>query len=209
MAVEKDPSLWHDFWKGVWEENPNMRLLLGMCPTLAITTAAVNGFAMGAAVIFVLLGSCTIVSLISRHVPHQVRIATYIVLIAGFVTLADLFLAAYFPDISRAMGAYIALIVVNCIVLGRAEVFASKYPVQRSILDALGMGVGFTVTLVILASVREILGQGTFFGYPILSKILEPWLVMILPPGAFIALGLFIGLVNYLTGKKGEHIHAP
>lgn len=209
MALEKDPSLWHDFWKGVWEENPNMRLLLGMCPTLAITTAAVNGFAMGAAVIFVVLGSCTIVSLIRRLVPHQVRIATYIVLIAGFVTLADLFLAAYFPDISKAMGPYIALIVVNCIVLGRAEVFASKYPVHRSIADALGMGVGFTMTLVVLASVREVLGSGTFFGLPILSKFTEPWLVMLLPPGAFIALGLMIGLVNYLTGKKAEHVHTP
>lgn len=209
MAVEKDPSLWHDFWKGVWEENPNMRLLLGMCPTLAITTAAVNGFAMGSAVIFVLLGSCTIVSLISRHVPHQVRIATYIVLIAGFVTMADLFLAAYFPDISKAMGAYIALIVVNCIVLGRAEAFASKYPVHRSIMDALGMGVGFTITLVILAGVREFLGSGSLFGYSLFSRIAEPWLVMILPPGAFIALGLLIGVVNHFTGKKGEHIHAP
>lgn len=186
-----------------------MRLLLGMCPTLAITTAVVNGFAMGVAVIFVLVGSCTIVSLIRRVVPHQVRIATYIVLIAGFVTLADLFLAAYFPDISKAMGAYIALIVVNCIVLGRVEAFASKYPLHRSILDAIGMGVGFTITLVILAGVREVIGSGTFFGYPILKEIAEPWLVMLLPPGAFIALGLMVGLVNYLTGKKAEHIHTP
>lgn len=200
----KEVSLGKDFLKGLWKENPVMVQLLGMCPTLAVTNTAVNGLAMGLATTFVVLSASTVVSIIKRLVPRQVRIATYTVIIASFVTMADLFLAAKFPDISKALGPYVPLIVVNCLIFGRSEAFASKHPVHRSFLDALGMGIGFTWALILLGMIREILGFGSIFGFKMLGGWFTPWIIMILPGGAFITLGLIIGIINHLSGKKGS-----
>jgi electron transport complex protein RnfE len=184
--------------KGLWEENPILVTILGLCPTLAVTTSAINALTMGLAVVFVLTASSTIVSLIRNLVPKQVRIASYIVIIATFVTMVDLFLRAYFPPLSRALGPYVPLIVVNCIILGRAESFASKNPLGLSFLDALGMSLGFTATLILLGGIREILGMKTFFGMQVLGQRFEPWVVMVLPPGAFITLGFLLGAKNLI-----------
>jgi len=192
---------YQNFIKGLWQENPVFRLLLGMCPTLAVTNYVKNGIAMGVAVIFVLVCSSVIISSFRRQIPSQVRIPTFIVLIATVVTLADYFLKANFPDISKQLGPYVPLIVVNCIILGRAEAFASKHPVFHSLLDALGMGIGFTLALVILSSVRELLGVGSILGFKILGDWYTPWVVMILPAGAFITLGILLGLINTLQGR--------
>jgi len=200
--------LFKDLMKGLWKENPVFRLLLGMCPTLAVTTAAINGLSMGLAVTFVLFFSSTFVSLIRRVVPIQVRIATFVVVIATFVTMVDLFLKGFFPPISKTLGPYVPLIVVNCIILARQEAFASKSPLHRAIADALGMGIGFTLALIVLASVREILGMGSIFGIRLLGDWFRPWVIMILPAGAFLTLGIAIGLMNLLTSKitsKSEH----
>ncbi len=205
MASQR--TLFQEFKKGIWAENPVIKMLLGMCPTLAVTNSAVNGLAMGLASTFVVICSSAIVSIIRRFVPGGVRIPTYIIIIAGFVTLADLFLRAYFPVISKALGPYVPLIVVNCMIMGRAEFFASKHPVVPSILDALGTGTGFVWVLVVLGSIREILGSGSIFGVTLLSeRIYTPWVVMILPAGAFLSLGLLIALINYLTQRRqGAH----
>ena len=184
--------------KGLWDQNPTLRQLLGMCPTLAITTSAINGVAMGLAVIFVLICSNLMISLVRRLVPNQVRIAAYIVIIATFVTVVDLTMKARFPELSSSLGAFIPLIVVNCIILGRAEAFASKNGPWRSVLDAVGMGAGFTAGLTFLASLREILGSGTLFGVTVFP-VWEPWVVMILPAGGFLTLGLILGGVNLIN----------
>jgi len=189
----------------LYAENAVTKMLLGMCPTLAVTNSATNGFAMAAATAFVLISSSTFVSLIRKFVPTQVRIPTYIIIIAGFVTLADLCLKAQYPQVSKALGPYIPLIVVNCLILGRAEFFASRHPLGRSVVDALGMGAGFMIVLVILGSVREVLGSGSIFGFALLSAdIWRPWVVMVLPAGAFLTLGVMLGLLNYVTMKKGN-----
>ena len=178
-------------------------MLLGMCPALAVTNSATNGFAMAAATTFVLLSSSTFVSLIRRLVPSQVRIPTYIIIIAGFVTLADLFLKAQFPAISKSLGPYIPLIVVNCLILGRSEFFASKHTPFRAIIDGLGMGAGFMIVLVVLGSVREIFGSGSIFGFVLMTEdVFTPWVVMVLPAGAFLSLGLLMGLLNIVTRPK-------
>lgn len=190
-----------DFIKGLWRENPVFVLLLGMCPTLAVTTKAVFGFSMGMAVIFVLTSSSLIVSIFRKLIPNQVRIATFTIIIATFVTIADYFLKAMFPDISKALGPYVPLIVVNCIILGRAEAFASKNTPARALFDALGMGLGFTLALVILGSVRELVGVGSVFGFHLLGPQYENWIIMILPAGAFITLGLLIAGFNLLQSK--------
>jgi electron transport complex protein RnfE len=192
---------WEEFSKGLWLDNPVSRQLLGMCSTLAITNAVINGIAMGLAVGFVMICSSFLVSLIRKFIPNQVRIASYIVIIASFVTIADRFLAAYFPPLSKALGPYVPLIVVNCIILGRAEAFASKNTVGRSLIDALGMSVGYIVALLILSSVREILGSGTILGYGVMGDWFEPWIIMILPPGAFIALGILIAIAFQIERK--------
>lgn len=194
-----------EFIKGLWEENPIFRQLLGMCPTLAVTNAMVNGLAMGLATSFVLIFSSFVVSSIKKLIPSQVRIATYIVIIASFVTIADRFLAAFFPPLSKNLGPYVPLIVVNCIILGRQEAFSSKNSVGRSVIDALGMSVGFILALLILSAIREILGSGTFFGLQIMGPWFKPWIIMILPPGAFITLGFLIGLfllIEYKAKKR-------
>lgn len=194
-------NLLHDFNKGLWQENPVSRQLLGMCSTLAITNAFINGVAMGLAVSFVLVFSSLLVSLLRKLIPNQVRIASYIVVIASFVTMADRFLTAYFPAISKNLGPYVPLIVVNCIILGRAEAFASKNTVVRSVVDALGMSLGYILALLILGSIREILGSGTFLGHRVLGTWFEPWVIMILPPGAFITLGILIAMANQVERK--------
>jgi electron transport complex protein RnfE len=196
-------SLFYEFKKGLWAENSVIKLLLGMCPTLAVTNSAVNGLAMGLASTFVVVCSSTMVSTIRKLVPRQVRIPTYIVIIAGFVTLADLFLKAYFPVIAKALGPYVPLIVVNCMIMGRAEFFASKHPLLPSMADALGTGLGFTGVLVALGAVREVLGSGTVFGFVLMTEeVWTPWVIMILPAGAFLTLGLMIGLINHLSALK-------
>lgn len=187
--------------KGLWKENPTFRLVLGLCPTLAVSTSVQNALGMGAAAAFVLLGSNIFISLIRRIVPDKIRIPCFIVVIATFVTIADLIMKAYAPVLSRSLGMFVPLIVVNCIVLGRAEAFSSREPVWRSILDALGMGAGFTWALVVISLIRESLGNGTVAGRTILSSF-DPALLMILAPGALLTIGLLIGLLNLLSCPK-------
>ncbi|HEO63990.1 MAG TPA: electron transport complex subunit E [Candidatus Omnitrophica bacterium] len=191
-----------EFKKGFLRQNPVLVQLLGLCPALAVTTSAVNALTMGLAVIFVLLSSTFIVSLIKRLVPSQVRIAVFTVIIATFVTIADLFLKAWFPEISKSLGPYVPLIVVNCIILGRCEAFASKSSIFKTILDSFGMGLGFTFALLILGSFREILGSGTIFNIGILPQSYQPMLIMILPAGAFLGLGIMVGFMNFFVNKK-------
>lgn len=193
-----------EFVKGLWRENPTFRIVLGLCPTLAVSTSVSNGIGMGVAATFVLLGSNIFVSLIRNIVPEKVRIPCFIVIIATFVTIADLFMKAYAPLLSRSLGMFVPLIVVNCIVLGRAEAFSSKEPPLKSIFDALGMGVGFTWALVVISAIREALGNGTLFGF-YLTRVFKPPLFMILAPGALLTIGVLIGAINYFMRKfKGE-----
>lgn len=190
-----------EFLKGIWRENPTFRLALGLCPTLAVSTSIENALGMGAAAAFVLLGANVCISLIRRIVPEKIRIPCFIVVIATFVTIADLAMKAYAPPLSRALGMFVPLIVVNCIVLGRAEAFSSREPVGKSILDALGMGAGFTWALVVIALVREAFGNGTVAGRPVLASF-EPALLMVLAPGALLTIGLLIGLLNLLSRRE-------
>jgi electron transport complex protein RnfE len=184
-----------DILRGIWRENPVLIQMLGLCPALAVTNNVENSLAMGLATLFVLCGSSLLVSLGRRFIPGEVRISVYILIIATFVTVADLALEALVPDIHKALGAFIALIVVNCMILGRQEAFASKRPVGRALLDAVGTGVGFSVALVMLGAFREVLGSGSFLGFPLFGPSYEPWIVMILPPGGFLTLGvLLLGL---------------
>lgn len=190
-----------EFTKGLWVDHPIFRQLLGMCPTLAVTTTAMNGIAMGVAVIFVLFFSSLVVSLMRKIVPHQVRIAVYTVIIATFVTIVDIFFKANYPEISRQLGPYVPLIIVNCIILGRCETFASKNRVVVSLLDALGMGLGFTWGLFILGSIRELFGNGTILGLNILPSFYNPMIIMILPGGAFLVLGGLVAIMNQLEKR--------
>ncbi len=184
-----------DLLRGIWRENPVLIQMLGLCPALAVTNNVENSLAMGGATLFVLLGSSLLVSLCRQFIPGEIRISVYILIIATFVTVADLCLQALVPDIHKALGAFIALIVVNCMILGRQESFASKRPVGRALLDALGTGAGFAIALLMLGGVREVLGSGTFLGVSLFGPSYEPWIVMILPPGGFLTLGaLLIGL---------------
>ncbi len=192
MSLETQGRAWQEYSKGLWRENPIFAMVLGMCPTLAVTNSAINALAMGLATTFVLVGSSTLISLLRNHIPKQVRISTFIVVIATFVTVADYTLEAIAYDIHKELGAFIALIVVNCIILGRQEAFASKNTVFYSIMDALGMGSGFTFALLLLGSSREILGSGSLFGIDLFGPHYEPWVIMILPPGGFIMLGLIL-----------------
>jgi electron transport complex protein RnfE len=190
-----------EFIKGLWRENPTFRIVLGLCPTLAVSTSVTNAIGMGIAATFVLLGANIFVSLVRGIVPEKVRIPCFIVIIATFVTIADLFMKAYAPLLSRSLGMFVPLIVVNCIVLGRAEAFSSKEPVLKSVLDALGMGIGFTWALMLIAAIRESLGNGTLFGM-YLNRSFEPPLFMILAPGALLTIGLLIGAINYFTMRR-------
>ncbi|MFH1836955.1 MAG: electron transport complex subunit E, partial [Candidatus Omnitrophota bacterium] len=190
-----------DLIKGLWKENPVFVQVLGMCPTLAVTTKAIFGLSMGLATAFVVITSSVVISSIRKLVPPQVRIPIFTVIIATFVTVTDYVLKANFFDISKALGPYIPLIVVNCVILGRAEAFASKKKVFDSFLDAAGMGIGFTCALIILGAVRELLGAGEIFGYRVLWEGFTNWIVMILPAGAFITLGLLVGIFNIVDKK--------
>lgn len=201
--MSSKPSLSNEFVKGLWENNPIFKQVLGTCPTLAVTVSAINGIAMALATTFVLVFSSLIVSLVRKLIPTQVRIASYILIIATFVTIVDLVMKAQFAELSKSLGPYIPLIVVNCIILGRQEAFASKNSPFRSVIDALGMGSGFLLALFVLGSLREIFGSGTILGLQVMPNFYEPWLIMILPAGAFLTLGLLMGLSNfYVTHKK-------
>lgn len=194
-------SIKAEFLKGLWDENPVFRQLLGLCPTLATTGTVITGVAMGMATSFVLIFSSLVVASIKKLIPSQVRIATYIVIIASFVTIADQFLKAFFYPISEALGPYIPLIVVNCIILGRQEAFSSKNSVGRSLIDAFGMSTGFILALIILSTIREILGAGTFLGHQVMGSWFKPWLIMILPAGAFITLGILLGIALVIESR--------
>jgi electron transport complex protein RnfE len=188
--------------KGLWRENPVFVMLLGMCPVLAVTNSVINALAMGMATTFVLFMSSTIVSLVRRWIPKQVRIASFILIIATFVTVVDYLIQAISLDIHKALGAFISLIVVNCIILGRAEAFASKNGVGKSMLDALGMGVGFTIACLCLGFVREILGTGKIAGVSVFGPNFVGWSIMILPGGAFFVLGAWLLLFNWVRERK-------
>jgi len=195
-------GLGSEFTKGLWNRHPIFRLLLGLCPALAVSTRAINAIGMGASVIFVLLGSNVVISLLRKVVPDRVRIPIFIVVISTFVTVVDLTLHGFFPGIHKALGIFIPLIVVNCIILGRAEAFAQKNPLIGAILDALGMGLGFTWGLLVLGSIREILGAGTLFGFRVFSEDMPCSIVMILPAGAFLSLGFLMALMNKIEHMK-------
>ncbi|MCD6575039.1 electron transport complex subunit E [Candidatus Aerophobetes bacterium] len=198
----KSYRIYLEFVKGLWKQNPVFFQLLGMCPTLAVTNSAINGFSMGLAVIFVLVCSGIVISSIRKLIPSEVRIPVFVIIIASFVTVIDLLFKAELPEISKALGPYVPLIVVNCIILGRQESFVSKNPLLPSIADTLGMGTGFTIALVILGSIRELFGSGSIFGYQILGSYFHPWVIMILPPGAFLTLGVLIGLINKFSPRR-------
>ena len=189
---------WNAFSKGIIRENPVLRLVLGTCPTLAVTTAAFNGLGMGAAATFVLLCSNIVISLLRKIIPDKVRLPAYIVVIAGFTTIVQMLVKAYLPAIDSALGIYLPLIVVNCIILGRAEAFAGKNSVGLSALDGLGMGAGFTAALVVMGGIRELLGNGTLFGWPE-GGLLPPITIFILPAGGFFVFGMLIWLTNQLS----------
>lgn len=199
----KKISLLHEFTKGILKENPVLRLVLGTCPTLAITTTAKNGLGMGIAAMFVLVGSNLAISALRKVIPDKVRIPAFIAIIAGFVSIVQMLLQAYLPALNKSLGIYIPLIVVNCIILARAEMFASKNPVLPSVLDGLGMGVGFTSALILMGSIREIIGNGTLFGIaiPVLRSggVIEPMLVVILAPGGFFVFGILVALAQRLS----------
>jgi len=190
---------------GVIKENPTLRLVLGTCPTLAVTTSAINGIGMGLAATVVLLGSNIVISLTRKLIPDKVRIPAFITIIAGFVTIVQFLLKAYVPSLDKALGIFIPLIVVNCIILARAEMFASKNSVALSALDAIGMGIGFTLALVVIGSIREFLGNGTIFGAKLTADLFSPAVIMILPPGGFLVYGIVIGLLNKFTTVKIRH----
>ena len=208
-------SLTKEFFKGLYKENPVFRLALGLCPVLAVSTSISNAIGMGAATTFVLLSSNTIVSLLmaffnkvlseeGQKSINKIRIPMFIVVIASFVTIVEMTMSAYFSQLSESLGIFIPLIVVNCIILGRAEGFASKNPLLPSIIDAIGMGIGFTLALSAIALLRELLGSGHILGFPILGENFKPVLLMILPPGAFLVIGLYLGLLNWFDIKKSQ-----
>lgn len=195
-------SLWQEFSKGIIKENPVLCLVLGTCPTLAVTTEAVNALGMGAAATIVLICSNGVISLLRKVIPDKVRIPAYITIIAGFVTIVQMIVKAFLPSIDEALGVYLPLIVVNCIILGRAEMFASKNKVLPSMIDGLGMGVGFTAAMLLMGIIREFFGTGGVFGIPITSGFMSPIIIFILPPGGFFVFGMLIALANKLSGKK-------
>lgn len=199
-------NLIKEFTKGLFKENQIFVVMLGMCPVLAITTTVANAVGMGVSTTFVLLASNVMISAIRKTIPDSIRIPTYIVIIATFVTIVDLSIKAYAPGLDKSLGIFIPLIVVNCIILGRAEAFAGKNGIMASIMDALGMGLGFTGALIIVAAIREILGTGTFLGISLFGAGFQPALIMILPPGAFIVLGCILGLLNMIKRKREARV---
>lgn len=195
-------TLGQDFRKGFWRDNAVFRLLLGLCPALAVTTSAENGLGMGLATTFVLVCSNIVVSTLRKLIPPKVRIPAFIVVIASFVTVVQLSMEAYFYDLHKSLGIFIPLIVVNCLILGRAEAFASKKPLVPAVVDGVGMGSGFTLALFVLGAVREVLGSGTLLGMTLFGENYQPFLLMILPPGAFIAMGLLLAGMNKIDARR-------
>jgi len=199
-----DPLSWQTFTTGLWKENPVFVMLLGLCPTLAVTNSARNALAMGLATTFVLVCSGVLVSLLRKVIPKQVRIASYIIIIATFVTMADYAIQAISLDVSKALGAFLQLIVVNCIILGRAEAYASKNPVPSALINGLGMGLGFTFALLCLGVVREILGMGSLFGVHLFGSSFQPWAVFVLPPGGFFVLAFWLWLFAVFRKRQAR-----
>ena len=193
-----------DFVRGIWKENPVLIQMLGLCPALAVTNTVENSLAMGLATFFVLVGSSLLVSMFKKFIPHEVRISTYILIIATFVTIADMSLEAIVPHIHKALGAFIALIVVNCMILGRQEAFSSKCSVGRSLVDAFGTGIGFIIAMLMMGTVREILGNGSFLGISLFGSNYEPWLVFVLPPGGFLTIGFILLAMNWIERKRKQ-----
>jgi electron transport complex protein RnfE len=198
MARKK---LSYEFTKGIIKENPVLCLVLGTCPTLAVTTSAINAIGMGIAATIVLTCSNTVISFLRNVIPDKVRIPCYITIIAGFVTIVQMFVKAFTPEINDALGIFLPLIVVNCIILGRAEMYAGKNPILPSILDGLGMGVGFTCAMLSMGIIREILGSGTLFGMTVTANLFEPVIIFILAPGGFFVFGMLIAIANKLSSK--------
>ena len=197
----KKTSLKSVFLNGLVTENPTFRLVLGTCPTMAVTTSAINGIGMGAAATFVLIGSNVVISLLRNFIPDKIRIPSFIVVICTFVTMIQMIMQAFLPSLYESLGIFIPLIVVNCIILARAEAFASKNAVGLSAMDGLGMGLGFTIAITIIGSIRELIGNGTLFGMQVFGASYQPMLLIILPAGGFIVFGLLLGLVNVLTAR--------
>jgi electron transport complex protein RnfE len=198
------PSTWEEFTEGLWQRNPVFVMVLGMCPTMAITVSAINSISMGLATTFVLAASCWMVSVMRHFIPKEVRIASYIGIIATFVMVVDYAIQAISLELSEALGAYIALIVANCLVLGRAEAHAAKVSPLPATLNATGMGLGFTVGLTMIGAVREILGAGTLLGIPLFGANFQPWVVMVLPPGGFLVMGSWLLLFSLLRARKAK-----
>lgn len=201
-AHQANPITAETFAEGLWKENPVFVMLLGLCPALAVSNTATNALAMGMASTFVLIGSSTLISLLRNLIPKQVRIASYIIIIATFVTAVDYIIHALSLELYNALGAFIQLIVVNCVILGRAEAFASKHKVGHAVVNGLGMGIGFTLALLLVGAVRELLGAGELFGVAVFGANFQPWAVFILPPGGFIVLSLW--LVVFATFKRHQ-----
>ena len=191
-----------DFIRGIWDENPVLIQMLGLCPALAVTNSVKNALAMSAATFFVICCSSVLVSTFKRFIPNEVRISAYILVIATFVTLADMFLQAYAPVQHKELGAFIALIVVNCMILGRQEAFSAKNGVFRSLLDAMGTGIGFTIALLLMGGFREILGTGSFLEYSLFGPNFEPWVIMVLPAGGFLMLGFILLAMGFFEQRK-------
>ena len=189
---------------GLIKENPVLRLVLGTCPTLAVTTAAINGIGMGISATVVLICSNLVISLLRNVIPDKVRIPAFITIIAGFVSVVQMLVKAFLPSIDKALGIYLPLIVVNCIILARAEMFASKNPVLPSVLDGLGMGLGFTATLTLMGALREILGAGTLFSLPVTANFISPMIIFLLPPGGFFVFGMLVAASNALAKRSGK-----
>ena len=190
------------FFNGLITENPTFRLVLGTCPTMAITTSATNGIGMGLAATFVLIGSNAVISLLRNFIPDKIRIPAFVVVICTFVTMVQMFMQAFLPSLYASLGMFIPLIVVNCIILARAEAFASKNSVGLSAVDGLGMGLGFTCAITLMGAIRELLGNGTVFGLQIMPASYQPMMLLVQPAGGFIVFGLMLGLINVLTSKK-------
>ncbi len=204
MSHDNGPSLWSTFSAGLWRENPIFAIVIGLCPTMAVTNTVTNALVMGVATAFVLMGSSAMVSALRKVTPGPVRITIYIIIIATFVSAVDWALAALLPLAHKQLGAFISLIVVNCIILGRAEAFAARNPVLPSVLDALGMAAGFTLAMLMISTPREILGSGTLLGLPLFGPRFEPWVIMVLPPGGFLTLATELTILAWWRHRSAE-----
>lgn len=202
----KDQSAYEELIKGIWRDNPVFVQVLGMCPMLAVTNSAINAVVMGMATLFVLVGSSFLVASLKKWIPKQVRISLYVIIIATFVTVADYTLLALMPKVHKELGAFIPLIVANCMILGRQEAFASRNSIRFAVMDAIGMATGFMLALLALGGIREMLGSGTLFNIPLFGDNFEPWVIMILPPGGFLTLGLILLFFNWVTARKAAFL---